>query len=92
MREIFGKRRNMHVPPPMCVCVCLRELPTSLVMNRSSFLLKLGYVVVFGSLLPVSKLKQDYRIGLVLPAVKKLKHMTSKLVVWFSYMGKSSNI
>lgn len=53
------------------MCVHEREngIPTGLVVNRVSFLLKLGYVVVFGSLLPVSKLKQDYKIGLALPSV-----------------------
>jgi len=40
----------------------------------------------------IKTVKQDYKIGLVLSAVKKLKLTASKPVVWFIYMAKTSNV
>lgn len=78
MREIFGKKRTMHVPPP---CAWRGEQSKVYFMNSLSFLSEPRYAVLFGSLFIVLKqtktittktVKQDYKIDLVLAAVNEV--------------------
>lgn len=69
----------MHVPP--LGCVCERELLTGLVMNSSSFLSKLGYVVVSGSLFPVYKLIRTTKLVLYSQLLRRLNLQLPNL--WF---------
>lgn len=80
----------MHVLPLMCV----GERTTTMSCHKQlQFSLKAWICGGVWIIVPCIKtFKRDYKIGLVLSAVKKFKPMTPKLVVWFIYKAKSSKI